>query len=215
MKTATKTQTPVTRGRPRTFDRDQALRNAMELFIARGFDGVSLEDLQKTMGNISPPSFYAAFGSKDALFREVVTLYRQTMGETVMRHLQASPVRDGVEGMMRAVVELFLENKVAPGCLIVLGAVNATRTSKDAHQLLSEARCEGDEAFRQRLHRAVHEGELPKGLPIADIAGFYTTFIQGLAVRARDGATKTQMLAAVHGAMAAWPALTKPPKKSR
>ena len=182
----------------------------MELFIARGYDGVSLEDLQKVMGNISPPSFYAAFGSKDALFREVVTLYRNTMGEKVMRHLQASPVRDGVEGMMRAVVDLFLMNGTAPGCLIVLGAVNSTRTSKDAHEILSAARAEGGEMFSQRLHRAVHDGELPEGLPIADIAGFYTTFIQGLAVRARDGATKAQMLAAVNGAMAAWPSLTTP-----
>jgi len=215
MKTGTATQTPVSRGRPRTFDRDKALHSAMELFIARGFDGVSLEDLQKSMGNISPPSFYAAFGSKDALFREVVTLYRQTMGESVMRHLEASPVRDGVEGMMRAVIELFLRNETAPGCLIVLGAVNSTRTSKDAHELLSEARSEGDEMFRQRLHRAVKEGELPKGLPVADIAGFYTTFIQGLAVRARDGATRAQMLAAVNGAMAAWPALTKVKNKPR
>ena len=182
----------------------------MELFIAKGFDGVSLEDLQKAMGNISPPSFYAAFGSKDALFREVVMLYRQTMSESVMRHLALSPIKNGLESMMRAMVDLFLMNETAPGCLIVLGAVNSTRTSKDAHAILSEARSQGDDVLRQRLHRAVQDGELPKGLPIADIAGFYTTFMQGLAVRARDGATKPQMLAAVKGAMAAWTALTRP-----
>ena len=132
----------------------------MELFITRGYDGVSLEDLQKAMGNISPPSFYAAFGSKDALFREVVTLYRQTMGESVMRALEASPVRAGIEGMMRTAVDLFRSNEAAPGCLIVLGAVNSTRTSKDAHDLLSEARSEGNEMIRRRLVRAVEEGEL-------------------------------------------------------
>lgn len=204
-----KQELPVTRGRPRTFDRDQAVRDAMELFIARGYDGVSLEDLQKAMGNISPPSFYAAFGSKDALFREVVSLYRQTMGEKVMQPLAASPVRDGIEGMMRAAVDLFRSNETAPGCLIVLGAVNSTRTSKDAHELLTEARTEGNEMIRQRLLRAVDEGELPKGLPIAEIAGFYTTFMQGMAVRARDGATRAAMLSWVNAAMAAWPALTR------
>jgi len=203
------------RGRPRTFNRDLAVKAAMDLFITRGYDGVSLEDLQKAMGNISPPSFYAAFGSKDALFREVLTLYRQTMGETVMSRLAAAPVRDGIEGMMRAVVELFLSNAEAPGCLIVLGAVNATRTSKDVHELLSAARTEGNEAIRLRLLRAVHEGELPKGLPISEIAGFYTTFIQGLAVRARDNATRAQMMSWVDGAMAAWPALTKVSRSKR
>ena len=63
--------------------------------------------------------------------------------------------------------------------------------------------------IRKRLVRAVEEGELPKGLPIADIAGFYATFMQGMAVRARDGATRAAMLSWVNAAMAAWPALTK------
>jgi AcrR family transcriptional regulator len=209
-----KTGAPVMRGRPRTFDRDQAVAAAMDLFLAKGYDGVSLEDLQKAMGNISPPSFYAAFGSKDALFREVVALYRESMGQSVVKALEASPVRDAVEGMMRAGVDLFLSNPSAPGCLLILGAVHSTRTSKDAHDLLCEARSEGCEMLRTRLVRAVDEGELPKGLPIGDIAGFYATFMQGMAVRARDGATRAEMLAWVRTAMAAWPALTKPPKKT-
>jgi AcrR family transcriptional regulator len=193
----------------------EAVQKAMELFIARGYDGVSLEDLQKAMGNISPPSFYAAFGSKEALFREVVMLYRETMGQSVMRHLESSPVRDAIEGMMRAAVDLFRSNETAPGCLIVLGAVNSTRTSRDAHQILSEARSEGNEMIRRRLLRAIVEGELPKGLPVGEIAGFYTTFLQGLAVQARDGASRASMMSWIDGAMAAWPSMTKVKAKKR
>ena len=88
-------------------------------------------------------------------------------------------------------------------------SVHSTRTSKDAHELLCEARNEGCEMIRKRLVRAVEEGELPKGLPIAVIADFYATFMQGLAVRARDGAPRAAMLSWVNAAMAAWPALTK------
>lgn len=72
-----------------------------------------------------------------------------------------------------------------------------------------EARSEGAEMIRKRLVRAVDEGELSKGLPIAEIAGFYSTFMQGMAVRARDGATRAAMLSWVNAAMAAWPPLTK------
>jgi hypothetical protein len=74
---------------------------------------------------------------------------------------------------------------------------------------LCDARNDGNDAIRRRLIRAVDEGELPKGLPLADIAGFYTTFLQGIALRARDGASRASMLAWVDSAMAAWPALTK------
>jgi AcrR family transcriptional regulator len=187
----------------------------MELFMAKGYDGVSLPDLQKAMGDISPPSFYAAFGSKDELFREVVRLYRETMGQSVMKALALTSVRDSIEGMMRASVDLFLSSESAPGCLLILGAIHSTRTSKEAHELLCEARNEGCEMVRKRLVRAVDEGELPKGLPIGEIAGFYNTFMQGMAVRARDGASRAEMLAGVRSAMAAWPALTRVTKTTR
>ena len=202
------TDRPV-RGRPRTFDRAKALKNAMDVFWTRGYDGASLEDLQKAMGNISPPSFYAAFGSKEALFREVVTLYRTSVGERIGRALTVSPVRDGIEGMMRAAIETFLENPKAPGCVIVLSALNSTRTSREVHEFLRDMRCEGNELIRRRLGQAVADGELPSNLPLDAIADFYTTFMQGLAIRARDGATRPQMLAAVNGAMAAWRELTR------
>ncbi|MBR7517946.1 TetR/AcrR family transcriptional regulator, partial [Mycobacterium tuberculosis] len=62
------------RGRPRKFDRTEALEKAMEVFWARGYVGASLAELTAAMG-INPPSLYAAFGSKDALFREAVELF--------------------------------------------------------------------------------------------------------------------------------------------
>lgn len=203
-----KTPRPA-RGRPRTFDRNRALKSAMDLFWTRGYDGASLEELQKAMGDISPPSFYAAFGSKEALFKEAVQLYRDTVGKCVGEALQASPVRSGIDSMMRTAIEVFLSNKAAPGCMVTLGSLNSTRTNSAAHQQMRAMRCEGNEMIRQRLQRAVEEGELSKDLPLADIAGFYTTVMHGLAVRARDGATKPEMLTAVDGAMAAWPSLAR------
>ena len=89
---------------------------------------------------------------------------------------------------------------------------DATRI-REAHKLLTEMRCEGNEMIRKRLLKAVHDGELPEGLPLGDIAGFYTTVLHGLAIRARDGATRASMLAAVTAAMAAWPSLIKPVRK--
>ncbi|TIU07517.1 MAG: helix-turn-helix transcriptional regulator, partial [Mesorhizobium sp.] len=70
------------RGRPRTFDRTTALRRAMEVFWAKGYEGASMSDLTAAMG-INSPSLYAAFGSKEALFLEAVELYTQVEGTDI------------------------------------------------------------------------------------------------------------------------------------
>jgi AcrR family transcriptional regulator len=208
--------THTTRGRPRSFDREKALHRAMELFWAHGYDGVTLEDLQRAMGNISPPSFYAAFGSKDALFCEAVSLYQRTVADRVGQALNVSPVRAGFESMLRTAVETFLLNENAPGCL-TLGSLQCTRTNKQAHEHLRSIRDQGPDVIRRRLLRAIDEGELPPDAPVADIASFYATFLQGLSLRASDRASRATLLATVDSAMAAWPAVTaaRPSRSAR
>ena len=50
-------------GRPRTFDRNEAIRQAMTLFWQHGYESTSLAMLKSNLGNgITAPSFYAAFG---------------------------------------------------------------------------------------------------------------------------------------------------------
>jgi AcrR family transcriptional regulator len=63
-------------GRPRSFDRDEALSSALDVFWTKGYADASLTDLTAAMG-INAPSLYAAFGSKEGLFREAVHLYSE------------------------------------------------------------------------------------------------------------------------------------------
>ena len=69
-------------GRPRSFDRDVALEQAMRLFWEKGYDETSIGDLTAAMG-IAAPSLYAAFGDKRALFEEAVELYERLPGAPI------------------------------------------------------------------------------------------------------------------------------------
>ena len=197
------------RGRPASFDRAEALQSAMELFWARGYEGATLEDLQAAMGGISPPSFYHAFGSKEALFREAVDLYVATIGDPQVRALnQVATTRGAVEAMLRLTAEAFSRPGRPHGCMIVLGAMNCTPSGKAAQDFLHAIRLKAPKIIRQRLKRGVTDGDLPPHVSLTGLASFYATVLHGLGVRAGDGASRAALMAAVDGAMAAWDALT-------
>jgi AcrR family transcriptional regulator len=195
------------RGRPRSFDREVALRRAMELFWAKGYDGTSLSALTAAMG-INSPSLYAAFGSKEALFREAVRLYGESEGGRIWASLKKAPTaREGIERMLRASAEDFTRARKPHGCLIALGALHADEGNKAVCRELQHQRAQNVELLRRRLERGVADGELPSELDTQAIAAFYATVQHGMSIQARDGASRKVLLAVADCAMAAWDSL--------
>jgi AcrR family transcriptional regulator len=195
------------RGRPRSFERAAALRRAMEVFWAKGYDGASLADLTAAMG-IAAPSLYAAFGSKEALFREAVALYGETEGTEIWTALPEAPgAREAIERFLRASALSFTRPDRPAGCLVVLGALLANDGNARVCQQLRTSRAGNVAALRSRLERAVAEGELSASLDCEALATFYATVQQGMSIQARDGASRATLLAVADCAMAAWDGL--------
>ena len=198
------------RGRPRTFDREEALGAAMKIFWKKGYEGTSLEELQSAMGVISPPSFYAAFGSKERLFFEVVDQFNKTVGSRPVEALEGRPTaREGVEAMLREAVDVFCGRDTPPGCPVILGAVHCAPANKAVQDRLRRFRLQVPGVFRKRLERAIAEGDLPD-VELSPLVSFYATFYLGLPMRAHDGASRDDLLAGVSTAMAAWDRLIGP-----
>jgi AcrR family transcriptional regulator len=192
------------RGRPRSFERAAALRRAMEVFWAKGYDGASLADLTAAMG-IAAPSLYAAFGSKEALFREAVALYGETEGTEIWTALPEAPsARAAIEGFLRGSAISFTRPDRPAGCLVVLSALLANEGNVRVCRELRESRAGNVAALRDRLERAVAEGELAGDFDCEAAAAFYATVQQGMSIQARDGASRATLLAIADCAMAAW-----------
>lgn len=195
----------ATRGRPRNFDRQEALLQAMRVFWAQGYDGASLTDLQHAMGGISAPSFYAAFGSKELLFREAVELYSRTLGAPMMAVLaEEASARSAIAHLLREAIEAFCKPGAPRGCMLISGALNLGPANQPVQEYLRGLRIRRRKSIQERLRRAVTEGELPATLDAAAVATFYTTVVDGLAIQARDGASRKMLDAAARYAMAAW-----------
>lgn len=199
------TATTKERGRPRKFDRDKVLRQAMEVFLDRGYDGASIGDLTAAMG-INAPSLYAAFGCKEALFREALELYVGSLGPRTRDELGKPDVsaRGAVEAMLREAARRFGNGR---GCLVVLGATHRTSDNESVFHDLVERRNETQTLIRRRLKQGIADGDVPAATDVGTVAAFYATVLNGLSLQARDGASRKQLMGVVDCAMKAWDGL--------
>src|SRR5580700_8309201 len=110
-------------GRPRAFDTDEALDQAMHLFWRKGFLGTSLSDLTEAMG-INRPSLYAAFGNKESLFRKALEHYSKGPSAYLNDALREPNARAVVERLLRGVVDLLTNPHTPTTCMWVHGALS-------------------------------------------------------------------------------------------
>jgi len=199
------------RGRPRSFDRDAALQKAMELFWKKGYEGTSLADLTAAMG-INAPSLYGAFGSKEQLFRDAVARYgEQEGGCTRVELLGAPTARAGIQNMLAAAARAGTQPGKPRGCLIVLSAPTGADGHEPVRKMLCDNRRQMQALILQRLREGAQRGELPADADLAGLAGFYSTVLNGIAIQARDGASRKALLQTATLAMHAWDALAAAP----
>ena len=200
-------------GRPRTFDRDVAITQALHLFWEHGFDATSLSQLKANIGGgITAPSFYAAFGSKQALFNEVMERYLNTHGRVTDSLFDTTlPPREAIEATLRRSAKMQCEPGHPKGCLVALGLLSAcTDESKTISGPLAQARSFNRAGIVACVERAIAAGELPTSVVPDALATVFDSFLLGISVLARDGAPFETIDAGVTQIMAFWDAVRSP-----
>ncbi|MFC7664662.1 TetR/AcrR family transcriptional regulator [Methylorubrum suomiense] len=180
------------KGRPRTFDRAQALHSALEVFWKRGYEPATMGELCSAMG-INPPSLYAAFGNKASSSWRRSSITRPPIGRPLEAPRRgAEPSRRVGEVHDRGGRRVDLLD--APcGCMVVLGTANVSPEAQDVHDALRALREVSRTNFRKRFERALDAGDLPLGTDVATLASTFNTLLQGLSVQARDGAARAEL----------------------
>jgi AcrR family transcriptional regulator len=196
-------------GRPRTFDRDEALKKAMLLFWEKGYEGPTMADLINAVG-MKAPSVFAAFGNKDQLFNEVIQLYADSISNGPLRILnETSGVDDAFENLFAENIRSFTNGGNPTSCLIMTAAINCAPEHSKHVETLKHLRSIYKDAFKSRLMRAVAEGQLQHDSDADALAEFYATFAHGLALRAKDGASRQDLENSCQLALQALKAATK------
>lgn len=185
---------PKPRGRPRAFDRSVALERATDLFARLGYEGASIAELTTAMG-ITPQSLYAAFGSKEALYREALDQFAQGAGSATARILnQESDVLVAFSAMFAEAASRFAAGDSPRGCMVASGALACADEHRGIVEHLAGLRARSLAVFEARLGRGVADGQLSTDTDMPSLARFLGAALQGMSVQARDGADENTLV---------------------
>ena len=177
-------------GRKRAFDRDEALKSAMQVFWRKGYIGASMSELTQNMG-INKPSLYGAFGNKETLFVEATRRYIEDIASRHLAclHEAGVPLATRLKNFMHSALRMQCATKHPMGCYVVLcqSEIAAGDMPEEAASLLNEA----GEATQARLAELFRTDPEARALGLADDAESkalcLATTLRGTASMARAG----------------------------
>lgn len=190
-------------GRQREFDLGRALAIATDLFWQQGYENTSVGQLTAAMG-ITPPSFYLAFKSKEALFRSAVATHQERQGKIIGAAFDEPDSRSLVRTLLSGFADDLTMPGRAQGCLILNNALPAA-----PDQSFRTEWADWRKRFRLRLQRRFKhdqaKGNLPPNVRPAALAQLISAVLWGLAVEAASGVSRKELHAAIDAFMATWP----------
>ncbi len=184
-------------GRPRSFDRGFALREAARLFWRHGFAGTSTRMLTACLG-ISSSSLYAAFGTKAELFDEAVRTYALRYSAIYDRAVAEPTVHRVIERVLIDSVEEFARPEEGhPGCLTSSAVMADTSETLDVRGYVAELQRSDEARLRARIERGVLDGDIAPTTDSVVLAELVQTIWQGLSARSALGSRREELLSVV------------------
>jgi AcrR family transcriptional regulator len=176
-------------GRPREFDADVALDQAMEVFWRHGYEGATIAQLTEAMG-INPPSLYACFGNKEGLLKAALDRYTKLRGVWMDEVVAAPTAREVAERMLMGIADKQTDPANPPGCLLVQGGIACGSGSENVPFELAARRAQNEDQLRDRFVRAKAEGDLKPSSDPAALARYVSAVSVGMGVMASSGSDR-------------------------
>lgn len=176
-------------GRPREFDAEKALDQAMEVFWRHGYEGATIAQLTEAMG-INPPSLYACFGNKEGLLKAALDRYTKLRSAWMDEVTAAPTAREVAERVLMDIAEKQTDPANPPGCLLVQGGIACGTGSANVPFELAARRAQNEDQLRDRFVRARAEGDLLPTSDPAALARYVSAVSVGMGVMASSGADR-------------------------
>jgi AcrR family transcriptional regulator len=158
-------------GRPRTFNREEVLEEAMKVFWRRGFADTGMHDLELATG-VNKSGLYAEFKDKNDLFLSALKYYQSTRKARAL--LSVEPLGwDNIERYLRQVESATREGK---GCFNVSTLRDLALLPPEVREAVLQNRAELKALFAQNVQAAMPHRDAE---PVTEIVA---TFFSGLCI---------------------------------
>lgn len=193
---------PKRRGRPRAYEPEIALGQALALFRRTGFAATSLDDLSAATG-MNRPSLYGAFGDKRALYIKSYQRYRDDYTVKVLEIFKADiDIRERLRRFYEAALDIYLSGGDGPrGCFTVMTVASDAIADPEIRALALQGFADLDSGFAWCFSTAVKRRELPASTDIAVRAQMASATLYSLAIRSRGGIPRAELEAITQGAI--------------
>jgi len=171
--------------RRKQFDPDEALAKAMDLFWAQGYESTSIQQLVDAMG-INRFSLYDTFGDKHSLFLAALDRYRAEVVEELFSTLETA--QDGataIRSFFLGQAESLSSEETVRGCLLTNCSTELAARDEEAGARVRDSIARSERAFRSALATAAARGDVAAGRDLDDLARFFATAANGMAVVAK------------------------------
>jgi TetR/AcrR family transcriptional repressor of nem operon len=174
-------------GRPREFDPDDAVRDALDVFRRLGYHGASMVDLLEGT-KLSRGSLYKAFPDKRALFFAAFDLYAREALDRLSEKLGAGAARDGLRTALLHYAHISAQACYQKGCLISTATGELLPDDAEARGRVEAYYARMIALLADAIRRGQAEGSIDRGHDPLALARYFQTIIQGLRFVAKTGA---------------------------
>ena len=178
--------------RPKEFEREDALADAIKVFSDRGFAGASTDAVLEAM-RISRQSMYDTFGGKRQLYLEALGRYNAQSVSAIVRSIESAPTP--LAGVEAALLDFAARPSAdaALGCLGVGSVCEFGVADAEVRKINEASGARLEKAFERALVAAQRAGEIAADLSPRATAQYLLAMLSGMKVAARGGASRAAL----------------------
>ncbi len=156
----------IKKGRPKTFNKDQASKIAMETYWKEGIENVSLNEMCRKIGE-SKPSVYREYGGEEGLQLAALELYYKHRVEPVAKILfGAEEILVGIKSAFDFLInDHFKDEKIGAACMYNREGMHPSENLSVMCKNFIEKKDKENMFFlKEGLKRALDKEDLKKGI---------------------------------------------------